>query len=136
MELRRWPDPLASVSDVRYLNVSLFDINVSDSSLFRPGDEGDYYAGVYLDMPAGQDKIYYAAGESRDRLAKMPVVKSALDHGYDVLLCTQDVDEFMTMACTWSRSTSAMRPMMRRRRTVSRAVPVPKTWPRGRLRLR
>lgn len=46
-------------------------------------------------MPSEQDKIYYAAGESRDRLAKMPVVKSALDHGYDVLLCTQDVDEFM-----------------------------------------
>jgi len=52
----------------------------------------DEYAAA---MPAGQDKIYYAAGESRDRLAKMPVVKSALDHGYDVLLCTQDVDEFM-----------------------------------------
>ena len=57
MELRRWPDPLASVSDVRYLNVSLFDINVSDSSLFRPGDEGDYYAGVYLDMLANREAV-------------------------------------------------------------------------------
>ena len=46
-------------------------------------------------MAEGQDKIYYAAGDSRERLEKMPVVKSAVDHGYDVLLCTQDVDEFM-----------------------------------------
>ena len=43
----------------------------------------------------GQDKIYYAAGSDRERLANMPVVKNALAHGYDVLLCTQDVDEFM-----------------------------------------
>ena len=42
-----------------------------------------------------QDKIYYAAGSDRERLANMPVVKNALAHGYDVLLCTQDVDEFM-----------------------------------------
>ncbi len=47
------------------------------------------------EMADGQDKIYYAAGDDRDRLAKMPVVKNALDHGFDVLLCTQDVDEFM-----------------------------------------
>ena len=45
-------------------------------------------------MPEGQGAIYYAAGDSRERLAKMPVVKGALDHGYDVLLCTSDVDEF------------------------------------------
>ncbi len=43
----------------------------------------------------GQEKIYYAAGTDRERLANMPVVKNALAHGYDVLLCTQDVDEFM-----------------------------------------
>ncbi len=46
-------------------------------------------------MPEGQEKIYYVAGDSRDRLVKLPVVKSALAHGYDVLLCTQDIDEFM-----------------------------------------
>ncbi len=46
-------------------------------------------------MAEGQDAIYYAAGDSRERLEKMPVVKSALDHGYDVLLATMDVDEFM-----------------------------------------
>ncbi len=45
-------------------------------------------------MAEGQDAIYYAAGESVDRLAKMPLVTSVLDRGIDVLLCTQDVDEF------------------------------------------
>ncbi len=49
-------------------------------------------------MLEGQKAVYYAAGESRDRLAKMPVVKAALDHGYDVLLCTADVDEFAFQA--------------------------------------
>ena len=49
-------------------------------------------------MPEGQKAIYYAAGDDRDRLAKMPVVKSVLDRGYDVLLCTTDVDEFTFQA--------------------------------------
>ena len=45
-------------------------------------------------MPEGQKAVYYAAGDDRDRLAKMPVVKAVLAKGYDVLLCTEDVDEF------------------------------------------
>ena len=49
-------------------------------------------------MPDGQKAIYYAAGDDRDRLTKMPVVKSVLDRGYDVLLCTTDVDEFTFQA--------------------------------------
>ena len=49
-------------------------------------------------MPEDQKAIYYAAGDSRERLAKMPVVKGVLDRGYDVLLLTQDVDEFTFQA--------------------------------------
>ena len=49
-------------------------------------------------MPAGQKAVYYAAGDSRDRLEKMPVVRAALDHDCDVLLCTADVDEFTFQA--------------------------------------
>ena len=48
-----------------------------------------------LAMKEGQDKILYACGESRERLEKLPAVTSALGRGYDVLLCTQDVDEFV-----------------------------------------
>ncbi len=49
-------------------------------------------------MPADQKAIYYAAGDSRERLAKMPVVTGVLDRGYDVLLLTADVDEFTFQA--------------------------------------
>ena len=49
-------------------------------------------------MPEGLDKILYAAGDSRERLEKLPAVTGAVKRGYDVLLCTQDVDEFMFQA--------------------------------------
>ena len=45
-------------------------------------------------MADDQEAIYYAAGDSIDRLAKMPIVKTVLGKGYDVLLLTEDVDEF------------------------------------------
>lgn len=49
-------------------------------------------------MKDEQKAIYFASGDDRERLAKMPVVKSVLDRGYDVLLCTMDVDEFTFQA--------------------------------------
>ena len=49
-------------------------------------------------MPEGQEVIYYVAGDSRERLSKMPIVRTVLGKGYDVLLCTQDVDEFTFQA--------------------------------------
>ena len=48
--------------------------------------------------PADQKSIYYAAGESVDRLAKLPIVNTVLSKGYDVLLCVKDVDEFCFQA--------------------------------------
>jgi len=48
--------------------------------------------------PEDQKAIYYAAGESTERLAHMPMVTSVLARGYDVLLCTQDVDDFCFQA--------------------------------------
>ena len=49
----------------------------------------------YVDkMPAEQKFIYFAAGDSTDRLAKLPAAELVLDKGYDVLLLTEDVDEF------------------------------------------
>ena len=50
------------------------------------------------DAPAGADAIFYAVGDSRERLANMPLVTTVLAKGYDVLLCTEDVDEFCLMA--------------------------------------
>ena len=49
----------------------------------------------YLDVAAVDQKaIYYAAGESVDRLVKQPAVTSVLNRGLDVLLCTDEVDVF------------------------------------------
>lgn len=48
--------------------------------------------------PEDQKAIYYAAGDSTERLAHMPMVTSVLARGYDVLLCTQDVDDFCFQA--------------------------------------
>ncbi len=46
-------------------------------------------------MAEGQEKIYYVPGESRDRLSKLPQVETLSKKGYDVLLFTEDVDEFI-----------------------------------------
>ena len=45
-------------------------------------------------MPGEQKYIYYAAGESADRLAKLPAAELVLEKGFDLLLLTEDVDEF------------------------------------------
>ena len=46
-------------------------------------------------MAEGQEKIYYVTGENTDRLRKLPQVETLVNRGYDVLLCTEDVDEFI-----------------------------------------
>lgn len=46
-------------------------------------------------MPEEQKYIYYAAGESVDKLAKLPAAERVLDKGYDMLYLTEDVDEFV-----------------------------------------
>jgi len=46
-------------------------------------------------MPEGQEKIYYVPGENKERLAKLPQVDTLDKKGYDTLLFTEDVDEFI-----------------------------------------
>lgn len=46
-------------------------------------------------MAEGQEKIYYVPGENKERLAKLPQVETLSKKGYDVLLFTEDVDEFI-----------------------------------------
>ena len=45
-------------------------------------------------MHEGQKCIYFAAGDDTDRLGKLPNAHLVLSKGYDLLLCTEDVDEF------------------------------------------
>ena len=46
-------------------------------------------------MAEGQEKIYFAPGEDIARLGKLPQVKALDAKGYDVLLCNDEVDEFI-----------------------------------------
>lgn len=45
-------------------------------------------------MAEDQKFIYYAAGESIDRIEKLPQTELVLDKGYEILYFTEDVDEF------------------------------------------
>lgn len=45
-------------------------------------------------MPEDQKYIYYAAGESVDRIEKLPQTELVADKGYEILYFTDDVDEF------------------------------------------
>lgn len=45
-------------------------------------------------MPEDQKYIYYAAGESVERLEKLPQTEMVADKGYEILYFTDDIDEF------------------------------------------
>ena len=45
-------------------------------------------------MPEDQKYIYYATGESNDRIAKLPQTEMVAEKGYEILYFTEDVDEF------------------------------------------
>ncbi|MBQ8851415.1 MAG: molecular chaperone HtpG, partial [Oscillibacter sp.] len=49
-------------------------------------------------MPEDQPYFYYACGESVDKIAKLPQVERILDKGYEILYCTEDVDDFVMKA--------------------------------------
>jgi len=70
---------------------------VKDLLLFWSHKQGKLITlSEYVDaMPEGQEKIYFIPGESRERMSKLPQVQTLTGKGYDVLLCTDDVDEFI-----------------------------------------
>ncbi|MBO5557690.1 molecular chaperone HtpG [Ruminococcus sp.] len=45
-------------------------------------------------MKEDQKYIYYACGETKERIDKLPQIEKIKDKGYEVLYMTQDVDEF------------------------------------------
>ena len=49
----------------------------------------------YVDrMKDGQDKIYYACGETKAKIDMLPQVEAVKDKGYEILYFTDNVDEF------------------------------------------
>ncbi len=67
-----------------------------DLLMFHTSREGKYATlKEYTErMAEGQTHIYYACGESAERIAMLPQVDAALSRGYEVLYLTDDVDEF------------------------------------------
>ena len=49
-------------------------------------------------MKDGQDKIYYACGETTDKIDLLPQVDAVKEKGFEVLYCTEYVDEFALTA--------------------------------------
>ncbi|MGV3487182.1 MAG: molecular chaperone HtpG [Tuberibacillus sp.] len=45
-------------------------------------------------MPEEQKYIYYASGESKERIEKLPQTEIVADKGYEILYFTDDIDEF------------------------------------------
>ena len=73
---------------------------LQDLLLFWSSKEGkNTTLAAYQDrMPEDQPYCYYACGESVDKIAKLPQVERILDKGYEILYCTEDVDDFVMKA--------------------------------------
>ncbi len=73
---------------------------LQDLLLFWSSKEGkNTTLAAYQDrMPEDQPYYYYACGESVDKIAKLPQVERILDKGYEILYCTEDVDDFVMKA--------------------------------------
>ena len=74
--------------------------NLKDLLLFWSSKEGknttlEAYQGR---MAEEQPYYYYACGESVDKIAKLPQVERIMDKGYEILYCTEDVDDFVMQA--------------------------------------
>ena len=74
--------------------------NLKDLLLFWSSKEGkNTTLKAYQDLMAEeQPYYYYACGESVDKIAKLPQVERILDKGYEILYCTEDVDDFVMQA--------------------------------------
>ena len=74
--------------------------NLKDLLLFWSSKEGkNTTLAAYKDrMSEDQPYYYYACGESVDKIAKLPQVERILDKGYEILYCTEDVDDFVMKA--------------------------------------
>lgn len=70
---------------------------LQDLLLFHSSDEGKYVSlKEYIETAKeGQDSIYYACGETIDKIEMLPQVEKVKDKGYKILYLTDNVDEFV-----------------------------------------
>ena len=69
---------------------------LQDLILFKSSFEGKFVTlKEYMSrIKDGQEKIYYASGDSIEKISLLPQVESVIAHGYEVLYFTEDIDEF------------------------------------------
>ena len=69
---------------------------LQDLIMFKSSNEEKYVTlKEYIGRCAeAQDKIYYAVGDSIEKIKLLPQVEAVLAHGYEVLYLTEDIDEF------------------------------------------
>ena len=79
-----------------YNNFGMYKDTLKDLLLFYSSKQGKQITlKEYLDnMKEGQDKIYYACGETHDKIDLMPQIEQFKDKDFDVLYLTEYVDEF------------------------------------------
>ena len=72
-------------------------VEPDDDSDLKIDEEKDYITlKEYVDrMKDGQDKIYYASGETVDKIDLLPQVENIKDKGYEILYLTDNIDEFV-----------------------------------------
>ncbi|MBO5286619.1 MAG: molecular chaperone HtpG [Clostridia bacterium] len=70
--------------------------NLKDLVLFHSSKEKKLvsFKEYVSNMKEDQKAIYYACGETVDKILMLPQVDSAKEKGYEILLLTEDVDEF------------------------------------------
>ena len=79
-----------------YNSYGMLKDKLQDLLMFYSAKEKDYITlAEYVDkMPADQKEIYFASGETVEKIDLLPQVETVKDKGYDILYLTRDVDEF------------------------------------------
>lgn len=75
---------------------------LQDLILFKTINSDEYITlSEYVEkMQEGQDSIYYASGKTKEAVLAMPQLDRIKSKGYDVLICPDDIDEFMLQVMT------------------------------------
>ena len=71
--------------------------NLKDLLMFHSSTENKLVTlDEYVDrIKEGQDKIYYACGETVDKIELLPQVEAVKEKGYEILYLTENIDEFV-----------------------------------------
>ena len=80
-----------------YNDFGLNKDNLKDLLMFHSSIENKLVTlDEYVDrMKEGQDKIYYACGETVDKIELLPQVEAVKEKGYEILYLTENIDEFV-----------------------------------------